>query len=453
MDLNLTPTSIFVGLIGAAVGFAALTFIVLRRERAVWIIGPMLFASCLGVGVEWDGRIIRGPFFPLQSSRSEIFLVLGIALGLHVIVHSRALAGRTPAFPAVVLTLIGLYAAMLRFVHEGGASGVESIVYWAATLLPLLLIVPILVQDFNDPFRILRTITWVNLAWVALVAVQVVVRPSSLVMGRENRFIGLLGNPQHAGSLMAVFTAVGIYLILNDHRKFIRLLSLALCGANVILLAWTGSRTGLGMAVLAISGVLYSRVGKAILWLPAIAILTVIALEVAKSLGLTIGFERLASTQNTRAESWTNLLRNGLSSPVIGRGVQELGDSENGYLYGFAAYGFGMVMLIGLLIAATIATSLKLWSRRKYLPLEYRSLCDFTIGYFALYFGGSMFEGYMMARVAANLTFFMLFAGIAGMLIQMTDQALAAQAWEEEEGLEYESAAEDEGGGYAQPAT
>jgi hypothetical protein len=92
-----------------------------------------------------------------------------------------------------------------------------------------------------------------------------------------------------------------------------------------------------------------------------------------------------------------------------------------------------MVLLILTLIACTAYTSLKLWRRRKYLPIEYRSLSDFLIGYSALYYGGSFFEGYMMARVAANLTFFMMFAGLASQLIQMTDRALAAEGLNEDD--------------------
>lgn len=409
----------------AGIGVAAMALTLIRRERSVWILGAMLFASCLGVAVEPNGRVLQGLFYPLQAARSELFLAAGIALGIHSLVHFQALRGWRVSAQASVLTVMGLLAAMLRFVHEGPESGLFSVVYWGATMLPLLVALPILIKDFDDPLRLTRMILVVNAFWVLLVAVQVVSSPSMVMLGRENRFVGLLGNPQHTGSLMAVFLAVTVFTVVNDPRGMFKLAALGLGGINIILLAWTGSRTGLGMCVLAVTGILYARLGRAILWLPVFAILTFIAMEAAKALGITIGYERLASTENTRAAAWANLLRNGMSSPVIGMGVEGAGDSENGYLYGFAAYGFGMVLLTLGLVAATAYTSFKLWKRRAYLPVRYRSMSDFTIGYFALYFGGSFFEGYMMARVAANLTFFMIFAGIATMLIQMTDRAVA----------------------------
>lgn len=437
MGLEWNPITIFFAVIAGAVGFAALSFVVIDRVRGVWILGGMLFVSCLGVAVEPSGRILMGLFYPLQAYRSELFLIMGAALGLHVLIHLRSSHGHKPSLQASILVIMGFYAALLRFAHEGGQAGLESVVYAGVTLLPMLLITPVLVRDFTDPVRILRMIALVNAAWIGLVLVQIAASPTMVMMGRENRFIGLLGNPQHAGSLIAVFIAVTLYLFMNDPLRRFKLVWLGLLGVDIILLGWTGSRTGLGMTVLAVTGVLYARFGRAILWLPVIALLAVLTFEAFKALGLTIGFERLASTENTRAAAWSNLLQNGLSSPVIGMGVEGAGDSENGYLYGFAAYGFGMVLLILALIAATAYTSLKLWRRRRYLPLEYRALGDFMIGYFALYFGGSFFEGYMMARVAANLTFFMIFAGIASQLIQMTDRALAAEQYEADEDWEY----------------
>jgi hypothetical protein len=433
VGLELDAVTIVALIVAGSVGFAALAVAVLRRERSIWILGAMLFASCLAIGVEPSGKVIIGRFYLLQTYRSELFLVLGAALGLHTLFFFRQSTGRLFGAQTAILTLMAFLAATLRFIHEGGQAGVESLVYACATMIPLLLVPRVLVQNFSDPLRIFRMAVFVNLLWVAGVAVQVLLDPSKVVLGREDRFIGLLGNPQHAGSLMAVFVAVALYLFLNDPLRRYRWVWIGLIGVDVVLLGWTGSRTGLGMAVLAVSGVLYSRVGRAILWLPTIALLVFVAFAAVRSLGLTIGFERLVSSENTRAAAWSNLLQNGLSSPIIGSGVEGAGDSENGYLYGFAAYGFGMVMLVLALIAATAHTSLQLWRIRRHLSVQYRSMCDLLIGYFALYFGGSVFEGYMMARVAANLTFFMLFAGLAARLIQMTDEALAAdQVWQDD---------------------
>jgi hypothetical protein len=433
VGLELDTTTVLLVTFAGAVALAGFLVALLKRERAVWILGGMLFTSCLGFGIEANGRVVAGVFYPLQARRSQLFLMCGVLLSLHLLLHFRAMRGRRLSVQAVILMVMGFYAALLRFVHEGGAAGLESVVYAVVTLIPLLLVAPIVIAEFRDPIRFLRMTAIVNAMWVGGTLIQIAINPSMVMLGKQQRFIGLLGNPQHAASLVAVLLAVSIYLFMNDPQRRFRLLALGLLGINVILLGWTGSRTGLGMAVLAVSGVLYARFGKAILWLPAVAILAALAYELLKMAGLTIGFERLASTENTRADSWSNLLHNGLSSPLIGMGVEGAGDSENGYLYGFAAYGIGMVLLTMALIGATAVTSLKLWKRRQYLPLQYRTLSDFLIGYNALYFGGSFFEGYMMARVASNLVFFMLFAGIASQLIRLTDEAIQAGELEDEE--------------------
>ncbi len=446
---SLSTTTILLGAIAGLIGLIGIGLMVMRRERANWVIGAMLFASSLGVPVEYNGRVLQGVFLPLQLHRSEIFLVFGAALGLHVLIHSGYLRGRFVSLQGSILVLMGFYGAMLRFVHSGVSDGAESVIYAFATLVPLLLALPVLIQDFSDIWRLLRTLAVVNALWIAGVLLQIAINPGIVVIGRERRFIGLLANPQHTGTLMAVYVALSLYLFLNDPAKRYKLIYLGLIGFNIIFLAWAGSRTGMGMAVLAITGVMYARVGKAIIWLPVLLLVAVISYKVLQMAGISIGAERLASTSNTRAAAWSNLWHNGLDSPIIGKGVEGAGDSENGYLYGFAAYGIGMVGLIFTLMCATAYTSVKLWTRRKYLPVEYRSLSDFMIGYFALYFGGSMFEGYMMARVASHLVFFLVFTGIASQFIQMTDRALALDQNNDYDDLYDADVAMDYGSGYA----
>ena len=427
LGIELSTTTIIIGLFAAMVGFACFVLMLIKKERANWVIGVMLFASSLGIPVEYNGKVITGIFFKLQLYRSELFLLCGMALACHVLVHIRETRGRFVSLQGSIIVVMGFYAALLRFIHSGAADGSESVLYAFFTLIPLLWALPLLIHDFSDVWRLLRTFAVVNAIWIGGVAAQIAINPSVVVIGREQRFIGLLGNPQHTGTLMAVFVALSLYLFLNDPLKRYKLIYLTLFGINTGFRAWAWSRTGLVMAVLAITGVLYARVGKAILWLPAVAIFVAISLKLLEMAGLSIGFERLASTNNTRASAWSNLWHNGLDSPIVGKGVEGAGDSENGYLYGFAAYGIGMVMLIMILMLGTAYTSFKLWARRKYLPIEYRSLSDFLIGYFALYFGGSFFEGYMMARVASHLLFFLVFTGIASQFIQMTNRALAAE--------------------------
>jgi hypothetical protein len=181
------------------------------------------------------------------------------------------------------------------------------------------------------------------------------------------------------------------------------------------------------MLVLSMSGVLYSRAGRAILLLPIVTGLVFVVFSVFQKLGVEIFYERLASTENTRSQTWEHLLQGGMSSPLIGLGVEGAGDSENGYLYGFAAYGIGMVFLIVMLMATTGLMVLGLLRRRWSMDARYRAIVDLSIGYMAAYFAGSIFEGYMMARVASNLVFFMLFTGIAARVIRLHDDGLTAE--------------------------
>jgi hypothetical protein len=75
------------------------------------------------------------------------------------------------------------------------------------------------------------------------------------------------------------------------------------------------------------------------------------------------------------------------------------------------------------------AVCLKLFANRSRKPEEYRTICDLTLAYNALYFAGAVLEGYMMARVGSHLIFMSIFAAIAATLLRIARQepALAAQ--------------------------
>ncbi|VAX39539.1 hypothetical protein MNBD_PLANCTO03-439, partial [hydrothermal vent metagenome] len=144
-----------------------------------------------------------------------------------------------------------------------------------------------------------------------------------------------------------------------------------------------------------------------------------------------LGFGRMASTANTRGEAWMTLLQQGLDNPILGTGMENAVRSENGYLFGFASFGLGMVLLILILMAVSGFLSLQLLTKRRLLPREYRSLADFLLAYQVVYFAGSVFEGYMMARVASNLSFFIIFSTMAVFLVRIADSYGMAAAEQE----------------------
>lgn len=347
-------------------------------------------------------------------------MALGATLFVSMVAHLRFMTLRRVSGPGIVLLLIAFYAALLQNIHEGPEASAKSFAFAIATIVPMLFVIPAVLQEKRDWIWMLRAIMFAHATWLFCVFVQIAINHNPMILGRGLRFVGLTANPQHASVLLASMAVVALWLSLNDLKRT-RLLWSSMLGVTVVLLAWTGSRTGMGMLVIGATATLYARMGRTILILPVIALAGAIGFKVLLSLNIDLGLERLTLTTNTREQAWATLLQSGLSSPIIGVGLKDAGDTENSYLLGFAGYGVGMVALICLLMFACLIQSLRLLKRRWSLPTADRTLIDLIIGMETMYFAGAVFEGYVMARVGPPLMFLLIFSGMGSALISAID--------------------------------
>ncbi|MEX0876989.1 MAG: hypothetical protein WD114_05980, partial [Phycisphaerales bacterium] len=218
------------------------------------------------------------------------------------------------------------------------------------------------------------------------------------------------------------------------------------CG---VMLMWTGSRTGMGMTGIGVSAVLYSRAGKAILLLPLAGLVGYISVKVMVDMfGLTMGFERLTSTEDTRGDAWRVLIQTGIDNAVVGVGTDVSERSENSWLYGMAAYGVGMLVLLLIFTAAATIEIMQSFRTRFTLPGEYRPYIDGVIGIMLMYFAGAVLEGYMVSRVSATICIFMA-ASVANAQLRRLAKEQYGQLGEYEYGYEeYAEYAEYDDGQY-----
>lgn len=387
----------------------------------------MLLSSSMSLPLDWNDRINPTIWLPVQRIRSELFLASGVAGVVMLLFQSSRLRGKKLSLPVWLLVLAGMYAALLRFVHDSPALGAFSVVFGLATLIPLALTATIVMDEIEDLVLLLRSVVIVNCVWIMMVFAQIIVNPKYVTMGNENRFVGILANPQHSGVLMSFFTVITLWLVLNDTRKY-KLIYTGLLGANALLLLWTGSRTGLGMTLIGVSSVLYSKAGKAILFLPIAGILTYIGLKVVVNVvGVDVGLSRLSSTSNTRDYAWWKLLTTGLENPLFGVGTLDSEKSENSWLFSFAAFGIGMLGITVLLAMSTMWESITLLKKRFQTHKYYRPYMDLVVGVMGMYIAGAVFEGYMVSRVNATICFFTLIAGAGAMVKKSANQMSAAE--------------------------
>ena len=126
----------------------------------------------------------------------------------------------------------------------------------------------------------------------------------------------------------------------------------------------------------------------------------------------------MTSTSDTRSAVWMALLDNALQNPVFGAGARGAGAAENSFLLATASFGFGSLFTLLLLVAGVIVQSCRLLFVRGRMDPASRRVGDLLIGFFAAYFAGSMFEGYIIARISVMLPLFMIFAAITTRLLE-----------------------------------
>jgi len=421
---DVPPAILVIGAVAAALLVGA-TFA--RARNALILIGTMLLFASIGEA-DFEEHILRPQFLvPIQAIRSELFALVGLLLGIGLTAHVGLHAHRRLAPQSILLLAIAFYAAMLRIVHEGPVSGAVSVVLALVTIVPMMLILPRILDDWDDLVGIVRFIILVGVAWLGLVVIQAAIDPGAMVVGRQGRFFGPTGNPQQAAIILGMNTAFLVWLFNHDRVRSLRLVYAVLAGLSAVGVLWTGSRTGLALMVIGVTVVAYARVGRTILYLP----LGLLGLYAGWTLLNTLGVDlaaasRVTSLQDTRTERWLAMFEVGRSSPWLGVGVEQAGGSENSYLYAFASYGIGMVLLVLLLLLLSLSICLRLLRLRRFVDERRRPIIDIVLAYNAMYFIGGFVEGYILARVSFNLVLLLLFAAMARRI-----EELVAEEWAE----------------------
>jgi len=104
--MQLDPLMLILLLVFGAGGLAALAVIATKRKMILLLVGAMMFASTLGVPLDWQGRLVHTTLLPLQQNRSTLFLIFGIATGLLVLVHATWSRGKGNVLPVIMMLLM-----------------------------------------------------------------------------------------------------------------------------------------------------------------------------------------------------------------------------------------------------------------------------------------------------------------------------------------------------------
>jgi hypothetical protein len=421
--------------LGAIAGLTLLLLSKLNFRWASLLVGAMVFFSAIATAVDFYENPYITIIAPLSDNRSFLYMVCGLGLVAMAVINGDKVSLRDVTPTAWFCFLLSMWGALIQTAHDGLQQGLQSLAFAAATLVPLSIAVGGLIKKWGDWVVPLRCIAFATAIWTALTAYQFYVDRRMVMLGNENRFIGLSANPQHTAAFLACAGNVVLYLALTETVKLLRLLWIAQMGAIVVMLVWTGSRTGLGMMALGAGVILYARIGRVILVMPFVAIAAYVLFKFLSQDLADVNTDRLTSSNDTRTVMWKVLVTQFVENPIIGIGSGRSEASENGYLLGAATYGAGFVFIQIIATFCVAAQAISLWRLRSYLVPKDRALIDLVLGTFLSFFAGGMFEGYFAARIAASIVILVILSVVAGRVTRLireaAEQERAAAEWYE----------------------
>jgi len=432
MDQLFTTQGITRLLVVTVVGLVVAVALVRSQRASLYVLAALLFFNALGLSEDFE-KGVQTWLAPLQVANRWLVAASAGLLYLGAFAHKGKLDTKTLPGLGLGMMAMGVYMGLISIYHENAISGMTSIFFAIFSMIAIFLALGSTVKTWDDCTAVMRAFMLAGGAWTLGSVVQFFVNQNFLVMGNSRRFIGLMSNPQHAAGFCAVMATLCVWLVLNDRVKFYRVLAMFVGATHIVFVLWTSSRTGLAVTIIGFTAVFYARMGRAVLFAPVIAAVGYGLLSAAASMGVRFGFERLTSTDDTRTHMWRRMWDSAMESPIVGVGLRDATGSENGFLYGFSLYGIGMPIIMLLLMFSTIFVCAKLFHARFLTkdPVGKRVI-DLTIGFFAMYWAGNMFEGYGVARISPQLVFFLTFSCIA-------TAAMAIVRAEQAEGLTDES--------------
>lgn len=397
------------------------------RAGAAIVCLIVFFAS---ISPQAEGRAFYGQtwLFSLQSKRAELYLAASCLLAVVVAFNARFLRTDRISAVAMLMLVINLFAGVLDTRHDP-AGGAQRIGLAAVSLGALAMFVSAHVKTWDDFLPLMRALGAVGVLWVGGSLVQAVIDQSQMLVGWQRRFVGLLGNPQGTAVYLGPQSAIVLWLTLNDPVKRMRLFWIALYAILLMMVAWTGSRTGAILTILGAMFMLRARLGAMVFVLPLIGLGLVGVAYFVNAIGIQLPFDRLLSGGDTRSEAWAGLLKDALSTGLLGEGAGGARYVENAYLLGWVIYGPIMLAIMLIQLMAMGVNGIKLWRARHEMPTSARRLVDLIVAYYAMFFVGAQFEWYIVSRIDANICFVVIFSCMGSCLVSMVENNRQSEDW------------------------
>lgn len=241
--------------------------------------------------------------------------------------------------------------------------------------------------------ELLKSIYYAGIIYLVTTFIQSLLSLNLLILG--NRFSGISQNPQATAITLALLIPIFLYHYLNSKSKKYSLLPLSITIISIILLVFTGSRTGILMTLIACLFLVKTKSKTPLkIILPILLLFTIIILLNP----FDIDTQRLTSAQDTRLVEWNLMFNQFKTYPITGSPLKQ-GPTENSYLLSGAWFGFIPFTLLFLSTFIILINCLK----------SKNNFARFSILAILI---GALFEGYLTAIVSFQIILLYLYISI-----------------------------------------
>jgi hypothetical protein len=375
---------------------ASIAAIVMPRMR--WVLLALLFWTGMFGYSGADFQPYNILMYPLDQIRVySRTLVAGLTLTLIIpsLISGRGWRMRLIS-PVAVLFLVFQLLFCVREIFAGDTvRGPTAIVVFSITFVVLCIGLPRWLQSMDDVHNAIRSLAWAAGLFCICTLAQTLENRNAILMA--GRMIGTTGNPQTAALILGSGLAPLCYMVARRSEAFYeRILYGALAALNALFLVWTGSRTGVIIALIGLIVTFRYRLHRLfIVGLCSAAFFLILLNIFADS---TVINQHIWSFDDTRSPVWMSQLDQYLRNPLMGTLTegQGWGYGENSYLAAAARYGTLGILPLLAAVAVCVIGILQLNGNKRYLRQD-ALLVDLISGCLLAVGIGAWFEGYLLA--------------------------------------------------------
>lgn len=370
-----------------------------------------------------------------QFARPMIYLFMTLLL-LPLVTTTRGWRRVILPLPLLLFFIFELTICLRLLTFGGELRGILSLLSYVLLILTLGLAVSRSLQSFEDLYKLIWCLSWIGGLVVLGTVYQLIVNRTPIISG--SRLTGVTGNPQFLGILIAYTLPFTAHLLTRPSgKKWIRPLLIAQVTLMVVMLIWTGSRTGALSTAVGLMIAFHRRLGRFLI--AGVLVLVAVLLVMPYFEGSSEIASRLLSTVDTRAGVWPTLLRNIRENFWFGAAREMFETHESSYLSILGQFG-----IIGSLpfIAAMFALAyqmVQMYRLRRFLGTE-SGLVDLITGVWGAVAVSSAFESLLVGVITFPILMIYTFFMVNAFLLDWAQGTAELTGYQLEQG-EYQAAA------------